>query len=371
MNPRSPLDAVSPAFSRARTVLLPPGRQPGESARFRFWFLVKVTLVGAFTQPGAYGASIAVFIDAVVFALAVSGAIAGFRVPGLEAHRGDAGLVLALAALGAVGLAVWIVLGWLWCRLRFTLFEMVTERHGGVGLAWSRYATQAWRYLGLTVLVSFAFLLLLAATAGPFLFHLYGEVHSMTPQQIAADPFLVIGHVLPLYGIIFGAALFVAIADAVLQDFIVPPMALEDTAVEEAFRRFIHLVRTQPGSVALYFLLRFALQIGLAMAGGIVLVFALAVLGLGGFGLGFALYHLAFHAGTQGTAVFVTFCVVAAAAGLAIYLLAIVLLNGSIAIFRQCYAVEYYGSFYPVMGSRLEPPGAGDFGPPAAPNPHP
>jgi hypothetical protein len=367
MKSLSPVDAIGPAFARARSVLLPPGMEPGRNARFRFWFLMKVALVGAFTQPGAYGASIALFADGVIFALFVFGGL-GNRLPGFESlHGGSPGMLAVVLLLGAVGLAVWVLLGWLWARLRFTFFEMVVVRHGRVGLAWSRYPVQAWRFLGLIVLLSFGFLLLLAATAGPFAFHLYRVLHRLTPQQINADPFLVIAPVVPLYGIIFAGAILIALVDAMQQDFMIPPMALEDAPVEFAFGRFLHLLRTQPGYVALYFLLRFALQVGLSMAGGIVVAIVFGIFALCGIGVGFVFYSAVIHRGNLGFAVFVVFCIVAGLAGLAVYLLAIVLVNGSIAVFRQCYAVQFYGPFYAPLGVHIDPESGGS----TPPNPPP
>jgi hypothetical protein len=351
MKSQSPIDAVGPAFARARSVLLPPGMEPGKNAPFRFWFLVKMALAGALTQPGAYAFGIAIFVEAVILVFFFSGGV-GFRFPGAETAR-DARFLAATVVLGGVALAVWVLLGWLWSRLRFTLFEMAVDRHGRVGLAWSHYAVQAWRYLALTILVSLATLLLLALTAGPLLFHLYGVFRHATPQQINADPSIVFSQIFPLYGIVFGFALLFALVDAIMQDFLIPPMAMDDESVEDAFGRFVDLLRNRPGYVALYFLLRFALQMGLSTAGGIAIFVVFGILFAGGFGIGFVLHHAFIHQGMVGPAIFYSYCAVAGSAGFALYVLSILVINGSMAVFRECYAVEFYGSFYAHLGSRL------------------
>ena len=355
MKPLSPLDAISPSFSRMRSILLPPGPTPGLTAPFRFWFFFKMTLVGAFTESGFYSASILFFFEGLAFAV-FTGLGRGLRNPAFETSRGlTTALLFAGIFGGAIALAIWIFLGWLWCRLRFSLFDLVLFRHGRVGVAWARYGAPAWRFLGLTILVTLAFLLVLGLTAGPFVLHLVLTMRHLTPQQINADPFLIIGHVLPLYGLLFGGILLVAVVDAILQDFLLPPMAIEDAPVEDSVGRFFHLLRNRTGVTLIYLLLRFGLQFGLSAAGGIVVFIILGVLVSGGVGFGFVLHHAFAHAGPGGFAIFVLYCVVAALIVAFIYFLTLIFLHGTIAVFRQSYAQYFYGSHYPLLGNYLEP----------------
>jgi hypothetical protein len=99
-----------------------------------------------------------------------------------------------------------------------------------------------------------------------------------------------------------------------------------------------------------------------------VLFFILGIVGFAGVGIGFVLYHSLFHAGPAGAAIFIVYCVVAGLLVLAVYIVAITCIQGTIAVFRQCYAVCYYGSHYPQLGESLEPPAEG-FTP--APSPAP
>ena len=357
MKPLSPVEAVSPAFNRTRTVLLPPGYAPGQNAPFRFWFYFKVVLVAAFTQSSFYGASIGFFIQGIFMAMSFAGAGSAFRrIPIAAPHGLTAVLLVVAVVLGAMGIALWILLGWLWCRLRFTLFDLVVFRHGRVGVAWSRYGAPAWRFLGVAILVTLIFLLLLAVTAGPLLFHFFLTVRDLSPQQVNANPAIILSHILPMYGIMLLFFFLVFLVDAILQDFLLPPMAIENAPVESSARRFLHLLRTEPGSFILYLILRLALQMGLGAAAGMVLFFILGIAGFVGVGIGFVLYHSLFHAGPAGAAIFVLYCVVAGLLVLAVYFLAITCIQGTIAVFRQCYAVCYYGSQYPQLGQFLEPP---------------
>jgi hypothetical protein len=355
MKPLSPVDAISPSFSRMRTLLLPPGFAPGVNAPFRFWFFVKITIVGAFTSTSMYSTSVIFLTEAIFIALAFAGMGSAFRHAPFDApHNLTTVLLLVVILAGAIALAVWIILGWLWCRLRFTLFDLALFRHGRVGLAWSRYGAPAWRYLGLTILATFVFVLVLALTAGPFVLHFFLTFSRLSPQQINADPGFLISHILPLYGFFFLAVCVVAIVDAVMQDFLLPPMAIENAPVEDSIRRFLHLLRNRPGSLALYLLLRFVLQIAFAMAVGMACMFVLVIFGLVGFGLGFAIYHGTAHSGAAGYAIFIAYCVVAGGIFVALYLFVNLCLNGAIAIFRECYTLYFYGSYYPQLGDYIE-----------------
>jgi hypothetical protein len=355
MKPLSPVDAISPSFSRLRSLLLPPGLTPGSSAPFRFWFFVKITIVAALTLTSLYSTSVIAFAEALLMALAFAGFSAFRHAPLASPHNLSEFLLFVGIVVGAIALAVWVFFGWLWCRLRFTLFDLALFRHGRVGLAWSRYGAPAWRYLGLTILATFAFVLLLALTAGPFVLHFILTISHLSPQQIDADPGFLIAHILPLYGLLFVSVCAVAIVDAVMQDFLLPPMAIENASVEDSVRRFLHLLRNRPGYVALYLILRFVLQMAFAMAVGIAIMFVLGVLALIGIGLGFGLHHAIAHSGPAGYAIFIVYCVVAGCLFFALYTVSVLCLNGVVAVFRQCYALYCYGSHYPQLGDYLDP----------------
>jgi hypothetical protein len=359
MQPLSPVDAISPAFSRTRTILTPPGSVPGQPTPFRFWFFLKITVIAALTQGNIYAAVFALAFDAIFFSLMLT---VGFRSVRLShAPFAVAGGIspFAIAAIliaGLIALLVAIFFAWIWCRVRFTLFDLVLYRRGLVGPAWSPYASQAWRFLGLMMLIGLALLLILAVTIGPLLIHLIALIRHLTPQQINADPSIFFAHILPMYGIIFLFALLAGLVNAITQDFVLPPMALEDAPLEFAFGRFFQLLRTRFWYVALYMLLRFVLELGLSWIGMIAVFIVLAILGVGGAGVGFVLYRAFWHAGPGGIAIFVLYCIVAGLAILAVYLLLLMVIYGVVAVVKQCYAAYFYGSYYPLLGDRLEPP---------------
>jgi hypothetical protein len=358
MKPPSPVDAISPAFSRTRSVLYPPGPAPDLPAPFRFWFFLKIAIVAALTQANIYGAVFGIAFELSFFALAFAssgGVWIGVKHSHLILGHAGAGLLIAMLISGFFIIAIGILFAWIWCRLRFTLFDLVVYRHGSVARAWSPYASQAWRFLGLTLLIALALLVLFALSGGSLILHLVAVTRHLSQQQISHDPSLFLAHILPLYGLVLLFAIVAGIVNALGQDFILPPMALEDASLETAFSRFMQLLRTQAGHIALYLLLRYALEIGIALVGGMVLFLVLAILGIGGGGIGFLLYRACWHTGTAGDAVFILYCVVAGLVLVAAYLLILLALYGFTAVVKQSYAVCFYGSIYPQLGDRLEP----------------
>jgi hypothetical protein len=365
MQPLSPVDAISPAFSRTRSILYPPGPAPGLNAPFRFWFFVKIATVAALTQANIYGAVFGIAAEVIAVALAIAGGALQARRPlGAVAGGIGPGMLAVLAVILLIAVVVGLLFAWLWCRFRFSLFDLVVYRHGVVARAWSPYASQAWRFLGLMILISLGLLLLVALTAGSLILHLVALFRHLSPQQINADPSLVLAHILPLYGIFFLLILIAGLVNAVAQDFILPPMALEDAPLAASFSRFFQLLRTRFWYIALYLLFRYLLELGMAMVGGIALFIVLLILGGGAAGIGFVLYRAFWHAGPGGVALFVIFCILAALLLFAVYLFLLVVLYGSIAVVKQSYAALFYGSYYPPLGDRLGPPA---IPPPAAP----
>ncbi len=383
MKPLSPVDAIAPAFSRMRTVLIPPADVPGAPQRFRFGFFFKMVLVAALTNAGFYGVSFGFGMQGVGFAASAAGTSISHRhiyhQPSFLVHRASfvapsgtaVAVIAAFVIAGLIALALWILCGWLWSRLRFTLFDLVVYRGGRVAMAWSEYGRQAWRYFGLMVLVGLALLLLIAATAGPLFLHLFAILRHMTPQQINANPAVIFEHILPMYGVIILFGLTATIADAITQDFLLPPMALEDAPLETAFARFFSLLRDRFWGVVGYLLLRFVMEIGLTWAALMAAFVVLLILGLGGAGIGFVLYRSLWHLGGLSAAMFVAYCVVAGLILLGLYLVAMTCVYGIVALFKQCYAVYFYGSHYQELGNRIEPPEPGRVEVPVVPAPLP
>jgi len=160
---------------------------------------------------------------------------------------------------------------------------------------------------------------------------------------------------LPFVLSIFLVAALWAVVDALMQDFLLPPMAIEDAPLESAFGRFFRLLKTDFGSVVVYLLLRFAVGIGLTWILMLAVFLALLLAGLAIFGVGVLLYHLLW-ASLAGQVVCVALAILVGIVALVVYLAAIVSVYGISAVFKQSYAAYFFGGRYPELGDRLEPP---------------
>lgn len=350
----SPLDALGPAFRRTREVMAQP---------FRLGFFLKIALIAALTQPAFYSTSISYPIQGAQFAalrsighrsthglpsygnsLAAGPDFSGFAAIGL----------VAILALAVVGVVVWIGIAYLYCRLRFALFDLVVCKRSRVRQAWSGHGRQAWRYFGLQLLAGMAFVAASLMVIGPTLLSFIRTVGSLARAGANPDPFALLGSMLPLLFSIFLVAALWAVVDALMQDFLLPPMAIEDAPLEAAFGRFFRLLKTDFGSVAIYVVLRFAVGIGLTWILMLLVVMAFLVAGLAIFGAGALLYHLLWTS-LAGQVACVALAIAAGLVALAAYFLAIVSVYGISAVFKQSYAAYFFGGRYSELGDRLAP----------------
>jgi hypothetical protein len=357
MKTLSPADALGPAFRRAREVMAAP---------FRLGFFLKIALVAALTQPSFYTVIVSYPLQGVQLAagaamhpqrmnfgptdptptylsatLAGPGAVAGFAI---------------FAIMLLIGVLIWVLATYILCRLRFTLFDLVVYRHGKVREAWGKYGRQTWRYFGVLLLASFVFLLLITVTAGPFFVHMLKTTKRLGLQGPNPNPWPIFAQIFPLIGIFLLLGLAWIVVDAILQDFVLPPMAMEDAPIEGAFGRFFALLKADPVSVVVYLLLRFVVALGISWVLMMVVLIGLLILGIGGMAVGFGLYHAMWHGGLGLQVVFVAVVAAMALVLLVLYLLAMIAVYGTAAVFKQSYAVYFFGSRYPELGNRLEPP---------------
>lgn len=333
------------------------------AAPFRLGFFLKIALVAALTQPGFYSVILSYPMQGMQ---AAAGAAVRHRASMNFAGAGTSGLAFALpgavagfvvlAILGLIGLVVWVLSTYLFCRLRFTLFDLVVYRRGRVREAWSKYGRKTWRYFGVVLLASLVFLILLAATAGPFFIRMLKTAARLGAQGPNPNPWPVLAPMLPFLGICLLIGLLWMVVDAVLQDFVLPPIAIEDAPIEAAFSRFVALVREDFGSFVVYLLLRFVVALGISWALMIGVFMILAVGGVGGFAVGFGLYRAMWGGGIGLRVAFVVIVAAMALVLLAVYLLAMIAVYGTTAVFKQSYAAYFYGARYRELGDLMDPP---------------
>jgi hypothetical protein len=348
--PISAADAIAPAFRRARSILGVP---------FRLGFFLKICFFAALTESGFFTAS---------FSYPIQGASAASQagVHHMQSAPADnfvasaigplgalgAGVILLILAAAIVGLILWAIVTYLFCRLRLTVLDLAIYREGLIRRAWRKYSRQAWRYFGLTILTMLVFLVILAAVIGPFIPAFIRITRSMDPTH--PDPFAILGLMLPLFAAILSLSLLGVIVDAVIRDFLLPPMIVEDASIESSLRRFFRMLRHEPGQTSLYIFLRILMSMVFATGLSIIFLIPVIMLALVAILIGFPLYHALWQGGAQ--VLFVLYVVGAGCCILTLYFLAITVVFGATSIFKLCYAVTFYGARYPELNNLLDPP---------------
>jgi len=217
------------------------------------------------------------------------------------------------------------------------------------------YGRQSWRYFGLVILVGLAFMVIAVIIIGPAALNFVRAVRPLSTSGSNPDPFKMLGAMLPFFMAVFAVAALWAVVDALMQDFLLPPMAIDDAPLESAFGRFFTLLKQSFGTVIVYVLLRFAVGIGLTWILMLVFFAALLVAGLAIYGVGTLLYH-ALWASLVGQVICVALAILVGLVVMVIYAIAIISIYGIAAVFKQSYAAYFFAGRYPALGDRLEPP---------------
>lgn len=267
-----------------------------------------------------------------------------------------AAIIMIIVIAAIVGLLIGLVFFYLSSRLQFTIFHVVLRSETTVAPIWRRYGAATWRWMGLKILLFVGAFACIAPILVPGVFYV---IHAVT-QQSHGDNSHIVGFVLIGFTLAVLFALVVlalSIATVLLRDFALPSMALEGTPLRETVRRVLALVRTEPGPVALYLLLRFCLT----MAGVLVSEILIVVLGLitGGplAGVGYGLWAALHTAGAGARAGMIGGWVILALALFVVIAVGIICLFGFLFTFLQAYAIFFLGGRYPLLGQLLvEPP---------------
>jgi hypothetical protein len=263
-------EAVSPAIARTKLVLFKPFRLG------RSW---KFCATAYISQMGS------LFIPFPLFAL--------FMVPAAF-HDGPKWLVWAIVPGIALLLALVTFIFVLCSRLQFPLMDIVMNRSIFIAPLWRQYGPQAYRWVRVKILIGTITSLVLTVPFGIFVWLFMrgvgSHLASTTPQQV---PQIVAG-VYAFIFLIYGGLGLVMLLMSLLNDFILPPLALEDATIAGAWQFVRNLVRAEPGQVALYALLKVVLGLIAQMAAGIImeiiLFLLMIVLGILGYLIGMLLH---------------------------------------------------------------------------------
>jgi len=263
---------------------------------------------------------------------------------------------LPVTILGAIAMfLIGVYCVFLVTRIRFGFIHCLIHQTRELRTASNLYADEAERFFTASMLVWLAFLVLTVLAFVAFFVASYVVIASPTPEgKLDPGNFLIL--FFPCIGIAFALILAVCAAQVVLNDFILPHMAIEGAPFSRAWAE----VRVRIAANRETFLSFFILRLAMPLIAGMILGFIAWVLGLIVFGiLGMsAAGFIAMLDGTTGvraillTAIEWLFVPLGLGAGWVIA----VSFGGPLGVFMRSYALFFYGGHYKALGNLLSPP---------------
>ena len=342
----SALDAISPAIARTKLVLFTPFRKG------RTW---KLSATAYLATAGT------IFLPFPLIYLAFLT---------MAREKAGAAAVTLIVTLVVLFTALYLFIFYLCSRIRFAFFDVVLRREQFIAPLWRKYGSQAFKWTLFKIVLGTLFTAALAVPTAAYVRSLISVFASLNIKPGEQPPPEVLARIFTTYaafGLVYLAFGLFFFASSLLSDFIVPSLALEDTTLGEAFRRFGLLIRREPGQFSLYAVLK----LGLAIVGyigaalGIEIAFLIVLLIVGGVAglIGWFLYLL--HVPTI---ILIVLGVVIAIACYIFFFYCFTIVFGALLTFLESYKLYFLGGRYPMLGELLDrstPPPA----PPTMPPP--
>jgi hypothetical protein len=328
MRTLSATEAVKPAIARTKLLLFKPFRL-GRS--WKFAATAYVSTQGTFFLP---------------FPL-----LAIFFLPLI--HRTTESWVIWAVGPGIALLLALIVYIFMLCsRLQFPFMDVVMNRSVFIAPLWRQYGPQARRWTRAKMLIGTIVMFLLTIPIAVIVWFSYKGIPTVDAQsqQLPVQFGAVMGSIFLVY---FGLILIVLIM-SLINDFILPPLALEDAPVSNAWQSVLHLIRAEPGQIAAYAFFKILLGFIAQMACGILMeiVFFLLMFVLGLLGALLAMLLHAIHLPD------IIFQIIAGITAAEMYLgfigYAAPFANGVSIVFLEAYKLYFLGGRYAPLGDILD-----------------
>jgi len=259
--------------------------------------------------------------------------------------------ILAAIAIFLAGLCC----SYLDIQLRFAFIHSLIHQTRAIRPAVRLYAAEAERFFTAWVLVWLSFMVLAVLALVAVVIAGYGVYATPTP-----DGKLDLGHFFILFVPCFciGVALLVAacLAQIVLNDFILPHMAIEGTSFRKAWAEVRMRISANRETFLSFLILRllipFFAGILLAAIGWLISWLVFGLLGMSAAGFNAMLDNVASPDTWLRIPLGLLFTLLGIAAGCIIT----VALGGPLGVFMRSYALCFYGGHYKALGNLLEPP---------------
>ena len=263
---------------------------------------------------------------------------------------------LPVTILGAIAIFLFgVYCVYLVTRVRFGLVHCLIHQTRELRTASKLYSDEAERFFTASTLIWLAFLVLAVLVFVTFVIAGYVVIASPTPEgKLDPGNFLIL--FFPCIAIVFAFTLAVCAAQVVLNDFILPHMAIEGAPFSKAWAEVRARIKANRETFLSFFILRLAMP----LLAGLILGFLAWVLELIVFGI-LGMSAAGFIAMLDGTTGFRAYALTAIEwlflpLGLGVGLVIAVSFGGPLGVFMRSYALFFYGGHYKALGNLLNPP---------------
>jgi hypothetical protein len=232
---------------------------------------------------------------------------------------------------------------------------MLASRSEFVRPSWRKFPKQVLPFTALKIVLGLCITAIFAiplAALAPQIIPILKQMASKPPGQPPSPQFLAIFY--GSYAIVAMVVGFGMLVCGLLADFLVPPIAFENTTLGEAFHRMDELIRREPGQFALFVLLKTVIGLVAYFAAIIVweIAFCLVTIIVGGV---VVLVGWVLHLAGVPT---IALAVPGILLGLAWYALTVgygmMLAIGPVLTYMDAYALFFLGGRYPILGDMLD-----------------
>jgi hypothetical protein len=263
---------------------------------------------------------------------------------------------LPVTILGTIAIFLVGVYGfYLVTRLRFAFFHSLVHQTRQIRSSAKLYYVEADQFFTASMLVWLTFLVVGVVAFLLFIVAAYGVFATPAPEgKFDSGPFFFL--FLPCFAFALVLILAAYIAQVVLNDFVLPHMAIEGAP----FRKAWEAVRVRIAANKETFLSFFILRLAMPLIAGLVLGFAAWAVGSIVFGI-LGMSAAGFTAMVGGTAglrasLLLLFQFLFVLLGLCAGVLIAVSFGGPLGVFMRSYALFFYGGHYKALGNLLSPP---------------
>ena len=322
MTQLSASQAIGPAWERTKQTVARP---------FKFGRAFKVCLVAFLAQ--IVGAGISIHQRS-------SGAALPGSMNARTAHFVQM-MTGASIVLWAVFFLIGIVIYYIGCRMQFVVFDFIVTRNTTVAPSWQRHGHHTFRWIAIRLIPTVFILLLTAFSAFVLAKRLN---HSGHPHGIIV---LILGA--------FGLFIFFTyvVITALLRDFVLPLIALEDLSIADCLTRFSFFLGNFTGDVFLYLLIRILLAIAIWIITVVGFLIAVLIACIPIFIIAAA---LGTGKGSSGALIVGLIAIIGMFIAGVIAFFVGILASGTVQIFFTSLGLFFYGSRYPLLGNLLDPP---------------